>query len=92
MAERKYDIDEAMQFLWSSESNIAADPDSDVECFTDTEKNEMEIDDETMTFSLPDNVESNYSRASLFGNVDLCYVSVVYTADFLGGRITYISV
>ena len=52
----------------------------------------MEIDDQTMTFSLPDNLEGNYSRPSLFGNVDLWYVPVLYTADFLGGRITYISV
>ena len=83
MAKRKYDTDEAMQFLCSSESNIAADPDSDIECFTDTEENEMEIDDQTMTFSLLDNLEGNYSRPSLFGNVDLCYVPVLYT-DFLG--------
>ena len=84
MAKRKYDIDETMQFLWSSVSNIAADPDSDIECFTDTEENEMEIDDQTMTFSLSDNLEGNYSRPSRFGIIDLCYVLVLYTADFLG--------
>ena len=39
----------------------------------------MKIDDQTMTFSLPDNLEGNYSRPSLFGNVDLCYVPVLYT-------------
>ena len=66
MAKRKYDTNEAMQFLWSSESNIAADPDSDIECFTDTKENEVKIDDQTMTFSLPDNLEGNYSRPSLF--------------------------
>ena len=44
MNQKKYGIDEAMQLLWSSEAGFAADPDSDVECNTDTEENQMEFD------------------------------------------------